>query len=137
MCVCQVAVSVHAELKQPSSFSLEVTEDKIVSEFKIRFAANDPRKQALIKYLAELNSEPGDVYLVHSESIECFFICSSVEHLMQLRRHFESGVMKNVLQNIFTLLINDDELIVINELKWNSKNYWEDVQQLNKLQPLG
>ena len=118
---------------QPSSFSLEVTEDKIVSEFKIRFAANDPRKQALIKYLAELNSEPGDVHLVHSESIECFFICSSVEQLMQLYRHFESGVMKNVLQNIFTLLMDGDELIVINQLKLDSESYWEGVQQLSKL----
>ena len=137
MCVCQVAVSVHAELKQPSTISLEAMEDKIVSEYKIRLASDDPRNEALKKCLAELNLEPRDVHLVHSESIECCFICSSVEQLMQLRRHFESGVMKNVLQNIFTLLINDDELIVINQLKWNSKNYGEGVQQLNKLEPLG
>ena len=77
------------------------------------------------------------MHLVHSESIECCFICSSVEQLMQLRRHFESGVVKNVLENIFTLLMDGDELIVINELKWNSKNYWEGVQQLSKLKLLG
>jgi hypothetical protein len=112
MCLCQVAVSVHAELKQPSSCSIEAAEDKIVS-VNIRLAADDPRYEALKKYLAEINLEPRDVLLVHSESIECCFICSSVEQLMQLRRHFESGVMKNVLENIFTLLKNDDELIVI------------------------
>jgi hypothetical protein len=131
-----VAVSVHAELKQPSSFSLEAVEDKIVS-VNIRMATDDPRYEALKKYLTELNIEPSDVHLVHSESIECFFICSSIECLMQLRRLFESGVMKNVLQNIFTLLMNGDELIVINQLKWDSKNYWEGVQRLDILVPLG
>ena len=134
--MCPVAVSVYAELKQPSSFSLEAVEDKIVS-VNIRLAADDPRYEALKKCLTELNIEPSDMILIHSESIECCFICSSVEQLMQLRRHFESGVMKNVLQNIFTLLINGDELIVINQPKWNSKNYGEGVQQLNKLEPLG
>jgi hypothetical protein len=122
-------------LKQPSSSSLEVTEDEIVSEYKIRLAANDPRNEALKMYLAELNLE--HMLLVQSKSIECRFICSSVEQLMQLHRHFESGVMKNVLQNIFTLLINGDELIVINQLKWDPKNYWEGVQQLSPLKPLG
>jgi hypothetical protein len=135
--VCQVGVIVHAELKQPSTVSLEAMEDKIVSEYKIRLTADDPRNEALKKYLKELNLEPHDVLLVHSESIECCFICSSVELLMQLRRHFESGVMNNVLENIFTLLMNGDELIVINQLKWDSKNYWEGVQELNKLKPLG
>ena len=130
-----MAVSVHAELKQPSSCSIEATEDKIVYNFHL--AADDPRNEALKKCLAELNLQPRDMHLVHSESIECFFICSSVEQLMQLYRHFESGVMKNVLQNIFTLLINGDELIVINQLKWISKDYREGVQQLNQLKLLG
>ena len=130
-----MAVSVHAELKQPSSCSIEATEDKIVYNFHL--AADDPRNEALKKCLAELNLMPGDVHLVQSESIECCFICSSVEQLMQLHRHFESGVMKDVLQNIFTLLMNCDELIVINHLKWDSKNYWEGVQQLNPLKPIG
>jgi aminoglycoside N3'-acetyltransferase len=137
VCVCQVAVSVHAEMKQPSSFSIEVIEDKIVSEYKIRLAADDPRNEPLKKCLAELHLQPRDVLLVHSESIECCFLCSSTEQLMQLRRLFESGVMKNVLQNIFTLLMNGDELIVINQLKWDPKNYWEGVQKLNQLKPLG
>ena len=105
--------------------------------YNFHLAADDPRNEALKKYLAELNLVPRDVHLVQSESIECFFICSSVEQLMELRRHFESGVMKNVLQNIFTLLMNGDELIVINQLKSDSKNYWEGVQQLSNLKPLG
>jgi hypothetical protein len=137
VCVCQVAVSFHAELKQPSSCSIEAAEDEIVSEYKIRLTAGDPRNEAVKKFLADLNLTPHDVLFVHSESIECCFICSSTEQLMQLRRHFESGVMKNVLQSIFSLLMNGDELIVINQLKWDSKNYWEGVQQLNKLKPLG
>ena len=135
--MCEVAVSVHAELKQTSSCSrpTEAAEEKIVYNFDL--AADDPRNEAVKKLLAELNIEHRDMRLVQSQSIECCFVCSSVEQLMQLRRHFESGVMKNVLQNIFTLLMNGDELIVINQLKCDSKNTWEGVQQLNQLKPLG
>jgi hypothetical protein len=124
--MCQVVASVHAELKQSSK------EDKIVSEYKIRLAADDPRNEQLQKYLRELNLEPPDVHLIHSQSIECCFVCSSVEHLMKLRINFESGAMKNVLQKIFTLLLNGDELIVIDDLKWDPENYSECVQQLSE-----
>ena len=130
-----MVVSVHAELNKPSSCRTEAAERKIVYNFEL--AADDPKNEALNQYLKELNIEPCGMHLDKSRSIECCFICSSVEHLMQLRRHFESGVMKNVLQNIFTLLMNDDELIVINQLKLDSKNYWEGVQQLSKLKLLG
>ena len=133
-----MAVSVHAELKQPSSCSIEATEDKIVYNFDL--AADDPRNNAVKKLLAELNIENiehRDMLLVHSDSTECCLICTSAEQLMQLRRHFESGVMKNVLQNIFTLMMNGDELIVIDQLKWDPKNNWGSVQQFSKLKPLG
>jgi hypothetical protein len=54
---------------------------------------------------------------------------------MQLRGHFVSGVMKNVLEKIFTLLANTD--VVISHLRWDSKEYWQSMQQLMDFNPRG
>jgi hypothetical protein len=106
LCVFQVAVNVHATLSQQSAFSVKILEDGIVSEYKLCLATDDPRKEELKRLLAKLESE---MVLVPSDSIGCYFICSSQEHLIQLRRHFISGVMQNVLEKIFSgmgLLVN-------------------------------
>lgn len=127
--MCQVVASVHAELKQPSK------EDKIVSEYNICLAADDPRNETLKRLLAEQSIE--HMLLFHSRSIQCCFICTSVEHFMKLRINIESGAMKTLLQKIFTLLLNGDELIVIDDLKWDPENYSECVQQLSELKSPG
>jgi hypothetical protein len=106
-------------------------EDKIESQYaEIRLVDGDPLKEQIKKYEAELGLGPNcKLALLRKEhSVGCYFIVSCEERLMQLHRHFVSGVMKNVLEKIFTLLANTD--VVISHLRWDSKEYWQSMQLL-------
>lgn len=132
--MCAVVAAAHAELDQCS----ELLESDIVSRYKaFRLADSDPRKREFDSVLSRLELSAYTVLLVKGNSIRCYFICSSEEHLMLLRRHFESGFMKTVLQDLFTLLANADKPVVICHLQWDSREYWQTMQQLVCLKALG
>jgi hypothetical protein len=121
-------VVVHAELDQKHCESIE---DKIESQYEeLRFAEEDPRNERMKKFKEEMGLDPNCklAMLKKTQSIGCYFVVSCEERLMQLRGHFVSGVMKNVLEKIFTLLANTD--IVISHLRWDSKEYLQSMQQL-------
>jgi hypothetical protein len=135
--MCAVVASVHAELEQ-SLGSVELIESEIVSQNKAYcFADDDPRKKMLNDVLSRLHLRDYRILLVKENSIRCYFICASEEHLIQLRRHFESGFMKTVMQDFFTLLAKRDEPVLIHSLQWDSKEYWQSMQQLVYLKALG
>jgi hypothetical protein len=121
-------VIVHAELDQKHCQSIE---HKIESHYEeLRFAEGDPRNERIKKFKEEMGLDPSCelAMLRKTGSIGCYFIVCSDERLMQLRGRFVSGVMKNVLQKIFTLLASTD--IVISHLRWDSEEYLQNMQQL-------
>jgi hypothetical protein len=93
-------------------------EDKIELQYeKLCFVDGDPLKEKIKKYEAELRLGPNCELAVlrKKQSVGCYFIVSCEERLMQLHRHFVSGVMKNVLEKIFTLLAKTE--VVISHLR--------------------
>ena len=141
-----VAAVVHAELKQPSSDSVENTEVKIVSQMKsLIITENDPKKEEketclaqLETYIKPLGAMGRKLVLAMGESIRCYFICTYEEELQQLRQHYESGLMKKVLEKIFTLLADNEETVFIRHLKWDFIEYSNCVQHLSNLkEPIG
>ena len=136
---CLVAVIVEARLENPS------TESDLVSKLRLLYVKNDdPEKERKEKLLADINSwlkelgADGDNFTVtKGNSIWCFFMCSSEQQLHQLREHFLSGLMTNILMKIFKLLADDDDVVMTHPLKWNSEDYIESMRRLYQLNTLG
>lgn len=144
-CVAVIA-AVHAELQLQSPGGADVTESKIVSQSEVRLCieCDEPQNLQTKKLLAEINGklaelnvDPNKLILRKGNSILCCFVCSSEEQLQQLRYLYESGAMKRVLEDVFTVLSDDDESIAIRELRWNLEEYNDSVQRLNLLKALG
>lgn len=135
--VCQVVASFHAALEQPSSGSIEAVECKICDAHKTWLTADDPRIEKANEVLAEMGLHVRKLILRPLNSIGCYIFCSSVERLMQLRRHFDSGAMKNALQHVFSILAKTDQMVVISFLTWDLEDYWRNMQQLVELKTHG
>ena len=65
--------------------------------------------------------------LVSKNSINSYFLCDSGELVHQLHGHYESGLMRDVLERIFNLLAG--EKLNISRLQWITEEY----QQLTLL----
>ena len=122
------------------------TESDLVSKLRsLHVEKDDPEKERKEKLLADINSclkELGaacDKFTVtKGNSIWCYFLCSSEQQLQQLREHFMSGLMTNVLMKIFKLLADDgDNVVMTHPLKWNPEDYIESVRRLCHLNTLG
>ncbi len=130
-----VAVATHAVLSQPASGNTASAETKIVSLLKSlkmakRGEGENKIELELNNLLKELGVEKWRLTLSTGNSIDSYFICDSVEQLKELRGHYESGLMKTVLERIFSLLAG--ETITIHELKWPSGENDDRLFQLGK-----
>lgn len=67
------------------------------------------------------------------KSIGSYFICRSLEQLYQLRRHYESGFLKDVLEEIFTVLSSSAERIHIVKVTWTDDNFRQCEKQLREM----
>ena len=66
-----------------------------------------------------------------SNSIESYFLCESEQQLSELREHYETGLMKAVLESIFSLLAG--EQMHIGQLLWTTGEYQNSQQQFSAL----
>jgi hypothetical protein len=124
-----VAPVIHAEILQPSSGSIESVETNIVYRLKsVIMAGREPILTELKKQLSQLGVDWCRFILSTGNSIESYFLCDSMEQLKALREHYESGLMRVVLEGIFTLLADED--ITIHELKWPTAKYSDHLIQL-------
>jgi hypothetical protein len=150
VCVCPVACKVHATLHQPSAGDVESVESIITYESrgtlgetdevnrlasKLEGIAINPEKLNKLKSL--LRKSGFKMTFKKSNSILCYFICSSEEQIWQLRRWFKSGRLQTFLDNVFTLLVGSSEKISIDQLTWNLDDYNESLVRLSQLKALG
>jgi hypothetical protein len=137
-----VAAATHAVLNQPASGNIASAETKIVSLLKsLKMAKTaeeknqievelDSLQEELNNLLKELGVDNRRFALLTGNSIESYFICDSTEQLKALRGHYESGLMKTVLERIFSLLAG--EKITIHEFKWPTEEYKDRLLQLGQ-----
>lgn len=149
MLLCLVPAVVHAELQQPSTDSAESMENNIISNLRSLciMTNDDPLKEEKEKILSKINIlfaqltgldfDSSKLALVKGNSILCFFLCSSEKQIKQLWSYYMSGLMKHVLEKVFTLLVNNDEAVVIRELQWELEECHRSVQRVNELNAFG
>jgi DNA-binding transcriptional ArsR family regulator len=138
----QVAVKVDAELQRPTSHKIGNTVQRIVEKYQnsVDLFVENSISKGLENALSQLVLSGHLMILVSTSSssyIRCYFICLRRQGLKRLREHFESGVMENLLNEVFTLLADINEPIVIHRLRWSSKEYLRSMQQLIELRNLG
>lgn len=132
-----MAAVVDAELDH-SSHEIESSASKAQSAI-VRFTDDDAASAAATKkHLTEMGLDAvTDLVMVTGKSVGCYFMCSSEERLIQLRKHFTTGVMRNALQNVVTFLTGAGQPISICHLKWDSQEYWQTMQRLIGMRTLG
>jgi len=140
----QVAAVVHADLSADS----DTTEEIIVSQFELlrrqnRFGQEEERvgqepmpeeiKDDWVKIkkkLELLGFQVGDLVLRKVNSIAVYWISRSAQKLEELRYHYESGLMKSVLEKIFSLFAGEN--VDIRRLAWSSEEYNSSLSQLGE-----
>ena len=139
MLVFSVVASVHAELDPSSGESSESTENTIVTQLRSLGPPGTEREQKEIaNKVTQLDTELGKLGLTirqlvvaPTNSIKSYFICESDDLLHRLRGHYESGLMKNVLERIFSLLAGKE--VKIARLRWTTEEYQKCQQQFSAL----
>jgi hypothetical protein len=133
-------------LQVPPSGDVKAKEISLVSLLRSMYIKtdDDPKMEEKENMLAEVNKlfsvlgiDYSKLFLKAGNSILCYFICSSDKQLRELRSHYKSGLMQQVLEDVFTLLSNKDEKIVIRQLQWNFEDYCQSIQRVRLLNALG
>lgn len=126
-----VAVETHAEIEQTVEEDGSVIERRIVAMFEeLKRSAIREEKLEQLEAQLERIAMDSDQVSMSSGSIYTIFICRSASELQQLRNHFESELLKEVLEQIFTLLAGINEHIFIKYYKWDQGMFNKCLQQL-------
>jgi hypothetical protein len=138
----QVAVKVSAKLQRSTSHKIGKTAQRIVEKYQntVDLSVESPENKGLENALSHLVLSGRLMILISTNSssnIICYFVCLHKQGLKRLRECFESGVMKDVLEEVFTQLADINEPIVIRSLKWSSFEHLRSIQQLGELRELG
>ena len=138
LCSLSVAVPVDADLA-PSPDSPESIENKIVTQLRSLGPPGTEHQQEEIATkingingeLEKLGVTIQQLVLAPKNSIKSYIICESEEQLRQLREHYESGLMKYVLERIFSLLAGQQ--VIIDHLWWRREEYQKCQQEFSEL----
>jgi hypothetical protein len=77
----------------------------------------------------ELRSRGIDLIAANTQhSIGLFYLCRSVDALQHLYDLFASGELKQIVARIFTVLLNEEKLVVVDNLNWDSQDYVNGLQ---------
>jgi hypothetical protein len=74
-----------------------------------------------------------NVHLIHAKkqnSIGLFYFCLSLDGLQHLYELFSSGRLKEIVERIFTVLLNNGMPVVVDRLRWDNHDYLNCLQYL-------
>jgi hypothetical protein len=95
------------------------------------------KKRLLNEMLGKLGVDVTAFSLKKGNSIWCFIICTNAQQLKQLYKHYQSGLMKKVLEEVFVLLADRKERQLIRRLTWDLEDFTEKRRRLKRLKDLG
>jgi hypothetical protein len=142
--VCEVPARIHIDLNQPPEGSISSTELELESGLRsLRNAAANAscnEKINILRCFNRLLEELGiddirKLAAAQTKSLWCYCMCSSETQLQQLHDRYESGRMKSVFEEIFSLLVN--RTITIRELKWKPEDRDASLSAIRRLNSPG
>jgi hypothetical protein len=116
------------------STSCSATEERcIVDRFMALLAdslnsRSDEVRETVYKEVVERinelkNRDVQTIAAMKQNSIGLFFMCHSLKGLQHLYDLYSSGQLKQVAQRIFTVLLDDDKPVVVDNLNWDMRNF--------------
>ena len=127
-----------ADLSLPSSGNIDAAEDRIVSCLRAKEMGtiddelqDDSVMTTWMRISKRLGLNRLRILALKRNSISSLFICESVEELRLLREHYDSWLIKKVLQELFTVLV--DEPVEISRLEWTEDQYDSCVHHFGML----
>jgi hypothetical protein len=87
------------------------------------------RYDEVTQLVNDLRSRGIDLIAVNTQhSIGLFYLCRSLDALQRLYDSFTCGEMKQIIERIFTVLLNDGKSVVVDSLHWDMKDYIDCTQ---------
>lgn len=125
-----VVVELRAVVEQPVDKPVDQLEDKIIETFSTlwsRAAGNRERQNHLLSQLKNKLSELGiscsQMTIQRGTSLRIFIVCTSIEELEKVYKEYTSGVLKDILEAMFTLLCDVDLQVRISILEWKYEQH--------------
>ena len=119
-------------LDQPPTESLVQLENDIVEKYEsLMIQAGDKQKQLRQQVRDRLSAVDvglDQVAIQHGTSLRIIIIRTSLQQLEQLREHYNSGVLKDVLEAVFVLLSGRD--VRISSAEWKEEQFEKCRRQL-------
>jgi hypothetical protein len=85
--------------------------------------------QQVTRHMSELRSRDIDLIAANTQhSIGLFYLCRSLDALQHLYDLIISGELKQIIERIFTVLLNKGKSIVVDNLNWDSQDYVNGLQ---------
>jgi hypothetical protein len=138
LCLIPVLVAVDAELEGLSVGDVEQVETNIVEQFMTLLEQSpaerrEELKDKVVNKVQELGPDVELISVRKQNSIGSYFICQTLTALQHLYQMYLSGRLQTFLEELFTLLLNNDQIIRTKNFVWSSSDYDNLVQYFSTL----
>jgi hypothetical protein len=110
-------------------------EERLIVERFMAVLGNVPNEERenyyaqVTRHMNELRSRGIDLIAANTQhSIGLFYLCRSLDALQHLYDLFTSGELKQIVERIFTVLLNEEKSVVVDNLNWDSQDYVNGLQ---------
>jgi len=139
LCDVSVIVGVDAGLVESSVEKVVQCEDRIVSQSRALLPAGsqDQIRQGLDDFneiLRPLGLETQLVVLSRANSIALFFLCMTLSAVMSLRDLWHTGLLRNIVQKLFTFFAGSTRQVQVRRLTWPLTDYERCCEFFHSLQ---
>ena len=124
MCNVSAVVGVDAEMNERSVNDVSETENAIVSQWR-EVSADEQHelRHKVDKILRPLGFETRLLVMRRASSIALYFICLTLSAVMSLRDHWRSRQLRDIVQQLFTLLSGVTYGLRVKRLSWPLIDY--------------
>ena len=130
-----MVVGVDAELDEDLVDDVSEAEDVIVSQWKeVSASEKHEMRQGVNEILRPLGYETSLLVIRRANSIAMLFICLTLSAIMGLRDHWCSGLFRDIVNKLFTLLSRATLTVRVKRLVWpltdfeRCRRYFDRIQ---------
>ena len=135
MCDVSAVVGVDAELYERSVNDVSETENVIVSQWR-EVSADEQHelRHRFDEIVRPLGFETRLVVLKRANSIALYFICLTLSAVMSLRGQWRSGQLRDIVEELITLLSTASRTVPVKRLIWPVTEYEQCLDFFHSVQ---
>ena len=130
-----MVVGLDAELDELSVDDVRRTEDRVVSQWReVSADEKHQMREQFDEILRPLGLKTRLLVVERDNSIALFFLCMTLSALMNLRDHWHSGQLRDIVQLLFTFLSGATPQVGVKRLSWSQPDYERRLEFFSSLQ---